>query len=168
MRPENQALRFLLLVCLILSAAKCRRAQPFPEPAFTLKAVGPNAWAAIDRHQAEAPNGANAGFVIGEDSVAVIDTFPSREAAKQLLDQVHKLTKLPVRFVINTHHHLRPRRGKWHFRGHRRGGAGTTECTRLDSLGDPQNDDDRRSGRQRHQTGGKGARSGIRATDGRL
>jgi cyclase len=102
---ENQALRFLFLVCLVLSTAKCHRAQPSPEPAFTLKAVGPNAWAAIDRHQAEAPNGANAGFVIGEDSVAVIDTFASREVARQLLAEVHKLTKLPVKFVINTHHH---------------------------------------------------------------
>ena len=73
--------------------------------AFTLKAVGPNAWAAIDRHEAQAPNGANAGFVIGEDSVAVIDTFASKEAARQLLAEVHKLTKLPVKFVINTHHH---------------------------------------------------------------
>ena len=105
MRPDNQGVRFLLLGCLILSAAKCNRAQPFPEPAFTLKAVGPNAWAAIDRHEAQTPNGANAGFVIGEDSVAVIDTFPSREAAKQLLAEVRKLTKLPVKYVINTHHH---------------------------------------------------------------
>jgi cyclase len=105
MRPENRALRFLFLACLILSAAKCHRTQPSRELAFTLKAIGPNVWAAIDRHEAKAPNGANAGFVIGEDSVAVIDTFPSREAARQLLDQVHKLTKLPVKFVINTHHH---------------------------------------------------------------
>jgi len=97
--------RFLLLVCLLLSATKCNRAQPFPEPPFTLKAVGPNVWAAIDRHKAEAPNGANAGFVIGEDSVAVIDTFASKEVARQLLAEVHKLTKLPVKFVISTHHH---------------------------------------------------------------
>jgi hypothetical protein len=81
MRPEPQAARFLLLVCLALCAAKCNHAQPSPEPPFTLKSVGPNAWAAIDRHETQAPNGANAGFVIGEDSVAVIDTFPSEEAA---------------------------------------------------------------------------------------
>ena len=105
MRPAKQAVQFLLLVCLVLSATTCKRAQPFPEPPFTLKAVGPNAWAAIDHHEAQAPNGANAGFVIGEDSVAVIDTFASKEAAEQLLAEIHKLTKLPVKFVINTHHH---------------------------------------------------------------
>jgi hypothetical protein len=130
MRPDKQAVRFLFLICLVLSAAKCHRAQPLPEPAFTLKAVSPNVWAAIDRHEAQAANGANAGFVIGEDSVAVIDTFASREAAKQLLTEVHKLTKLPVR--------------------------------------DSQNDDDRRSGRQRHQPGGKSPRSGLCATDARV
>jgi glyoxylase-like metal-dependent hydrolase (beta-lactamase superfamily II) len=43
--------------------------------------------------------------VIGEDSVAIIDTFASKEAARQLLAEVRKLTQLPVRFVINTHHH---------------------------------------------------------------
>jgi cyclase len=105
MRPDKQAVRFLFLICLVLSAAQCDRAQRFPEPAFTLKAVGPNVWAAIDRHEAVAPNGANAGFVIGEDSVAIIDTFARREAARQLLTEIHKLTKLPVKFVINTHHH---------------------------------------------------------------
>jgi cyclase len=99
MRPAHHAIRSLFLVPLVLSATNCNRAQP----PFTLKAVGPNAWAAIDK--AHEPNGANAGFVIGEDSVAVIDTFASKEAARQLLDQVHKLTKLPVKFVINTHHH---------------------------------------------------------------
>jgi cyclase len=105
MRSANQAVQLLLLVCLVLFSVKCHRAQPFTQPAFTLKAVGPNVWAAIDRHGAQAPNGANAGFVIGEDGVAVIDTFASKETARQLLSAIHKLTKLPVKFVINTHHH---------------------------------------------------------------
>ena len=105
MRSANQAVHFLFLVCLVLPATKCNRVQPFQEPPFTLKEVRPNTWAAIDHHKAQAPNGANAGFVIGEDSVAVIDTFASTEAAKQLLAEVHRLTNLPVKFVINTHHH---------------------------------------------------------------
>jgi len=109
MQPENQAVQLRFLACLVLSAVifatDCNRAQPFAEPSFTLKAVGRNAWAAIENRRAKAPSGANAGFVIGEDSVAVIDTFASREAARQLLAEVRTLTKLPVRFVINTHHH---------------------------------------------------------------
>jgi glyoxylase-like metal-dependent hydrolase (beta-lactamase superfamily II) len=44
--------------------------------------------------------------VIGDDGVAVIDTFVNPAAAKQLLAEIQKLTKLPVKFVINTHYHL--------------------------------------------------------------
>jgi cyclase len=44
--------------------------------------------------------------VIGDDGVTVIDTFVNPAAAKQLLAEIQKLTKLPVRFVVNTHYHL--------------------------------------------------------------
>jgi cyclase len=71
---------------------------------FTLKPLGHNVWAAIDDAKGDA--GANAGFVIGEDGVAVIDTFENPEAAKQMLAEIRKLTNLPVKFVINTHYHI--------------------------------------------------------------
>jgi glyoxylase-like metal-dependent hydrolase (beta-lactamase superfamily II) len=105
MRRTHRAIHLLFLVPLVCSATECTRAQPATEPAFTLKAVGLNAWAAIDNRKAQSPSGSNAGFVIGEDSVAVIDTFASVEAARQLLAEIRRLTKLPVKFVINTHHH---------------------------------------------------------------
>jgi glyoxylase-like metal-dependent hydrolase (beta-lactamase superfamily II) len=62
-------------------------------------------WAAIDSGTA-ASSGANAGVVVGEQAVAVIDTFASIDAAKQLHADIRKLTKLPIKFVINTHYHL--------------------------------------------------------------
>ncbi len=71
---------------------------------FTLKPLGHNVWAAIDNAKGEA--GANAGFVIGDDGVAVIDTFENPEAAKQMLAEIRKLTKLPVKYVVNTHYHI--------------------------------------------------------------
>jgi len=71
---------------------------------FTLKPLGNNVYAAIDKPKSSA--GSNAGFVIGDDGVAVIDTFQDAKAAEQLLAEIQKLTKLPVRFVINTHYHL--------------------------------------------------------------
>ncbi|HEY2461593.1 MAG TPA: MBL fold metallo-hydrolase [Candidatus Acidoferrum sp.] len=71
---------------------------------FTLKALGHNVFAAIDNAKGEA--GANAGFVIGDDGVAVIDSFENPDAAKQLLAEIKKLTPLPVKFLINTHYHL--------------------------------------------------------------
>ncbi|MGH9740986.1 MAG: MBL fold metallo-hydrolase [Candidatus Acidiferrum sp.] len=71
---------------------------------FTLKPLGHNVYAAIDKPKS--PAGSNAGFVIGDDGVAVIDTFEDAKAAEQLLAEIQKLTKLPVKFVINTHYHL--------------------------------------------------------------
>jgi cyclase len=81
-------------------------AQRPPEPPFTLEQLGPNVWAAIDNSKATNPAAANAGFVIGDDGVAVIDTFFSEDAAKQLLAAIQLRTKLPVKYVINTHYHI--------------------------------------------------------------
>jgi cyclase len=71
---------------------------------FTVKTLGHNVYAAIDDAKGDA--GANAGFVIGDDGVAVIDTFENPEASKQMLAEIRKLTQLPIKFVINTHYHI--------------------------------------------------------------
>ena len=96
-----------LALALLLFSAAARAQGPAPTPAslfFSLKPLGHNVWAAIDDAKGEA--GANAGFVIGDDGVAVIDTFENPEAAKQMLAEIRKLTKLPVKFVVNTHYHI--------------------------------------------------------------
>ena len=93
-----------LIVFVCTFGAGCARRSP--EPAFTLKQVGPNAWAAIDNPKATSPAASNAGFVIGDDGVVVIDTFSTEDAAKQLLAEIQQRTKLPVKFVVNTHYHL--------------------------------------------------------------
>jgi cyclase len=85
------------------------RAQAPAAPAanslpFTLKSLGHSVWAAIDDAKGDA--GANAGFVIGDDGVAVIDTFENPDAAKQMFAEIRKLTGLPVKFVIDTHYHI--------------------------------------------------------------
>jgi len=103
-----QSAKHLLLVslCIVLRCAAAPIAAQEPAgPAFTLKQLGPNTWAAIDNRDPNASAGSNAGVVIGDDGVAVIDSFVSVEAAKQLIAQIEKLTKLPVRFVVNTHYH---------------------------------------------------------------
>lgn len=102
-------MRRLTLPFLILFLSVCPvRAQTEPAPdsslPFTLKPLGNNVYAAIATPKGNA--GSNSGFVIGDDGVAVIDTFVTADAAKQLLAEIQKLTKLPVRFVVNTHYHL--------------------------------------------------------------
>jgi glyoxylase-like metal-dependent hydrolase (beta-lactamase superfamily II) len=91
---------------LLLGLTHATRAQEPTEPSFTLKPVGPNAWAAIANLAAKVPAGGNAGFVIGDDGVAVIDTFASAEAAQLLLAEIRKRTSLPIKFVVNTHYHV--------------------------------------------------------------
>lgn len=71
---------------------------------FEIKKIGDGVYAAISPGESSA--GANAGFVIGDDGVAVIDTFEDAAAAKVLLEEIRKITKLPIRFVVNTHYHI--------------------------------------------------------------
>ena len=75
-----------------------------PKPFFTLHELAPGVWAAVSVPGSHA--GGNTGFVVGKDSVAVIDTFQTQPAAEALLDAIRKTTPLPIRYVINTHYHL--------------------------------------------------------------
>src|SRR5271165_2971771 len=95
----------ILLCVLLLACGAANYAQTGDGAlAFTIKPLGNNVFAAIKAPNSKA--GSNAGFVIGDDGVAVIDTFQDADAAKQLLTEIRKLTKLPVKFVVNTHYHL--------------------------------------------------------------
>ena len=96
----------ILLPLLVLTLALAARAQ---QPSsnvlpFTLKPLGNNVYAAIANPKSNA--GSNSGFIIGDDGVIVVDTFVTADAAKALLAEIQKLTKLPVKFVVNTHYHL--------------------------------------------------------------
>lgn len=92
---------FLVLVALAGPASS--EAQPAELP-FLLKEVGPGIYAAIDGP--EHKSGSNAGFVIGDDGVLVVDSFFNPEATRALLSEIRRLTTKPIRYVVNTHYHI--------------------------------------------------------------
>ena len=93
---EVVALLSLFLVCAGSTSAQSAD--------FSLHRIGDGVWAAIVTDAGKA--GGNAGFVVGDEGIAVIDTFEDPGAARELLAAIRKISTLPIRFVINTHYHL--------------------------------------------------------------
>lgn len=98
------SIRKLIYAACLLSATCGRLMAADTAPFFTLHQLGTGVWAAISPAQGKA--GSNAGFIIGSDGVLVVDSFVEPAAAQALLEEIHAKTKLPVRYVINTHYHL--------------------------------------------------------------
>ena len=93
--------RFGLFAAGVMVGASADGQAPLP---FVLKQVGPGVYAAIDGPDHKA--GSNAGFVIGDDGVLVVDSFFNLDAARALVGEIHRLTPKPIRYVVNTHYHL--------------------------------------------------------------
>ena len=104
MFPMRIVLHFLVLALCVTPASAQTPPSAGASLPFTLKALGHGIYAAIDNSKGEA--GANAGFVIGDEAVVVVDTFENAAAAQALLGEIRMLTKLPIKFVVNTHYHL--------------------------------------------------------------
>jgi glyoxylase-like metal-dependent hydrolase (beta-lactamase superfamily II) len=49
--------------------------------------------------------GANAGFIVGDEAVLVIDSRFTYNHARELLDAVRSVTDAPIRYLVNTHYH---------------------------------------------------------------
>ena len=53
----------------------------------------------------QAGGATDAGFIVDDDGVVVIDTLMTASLAGQLMAEVHRVTEAPVRHIVNTHWH---------------------------------------------------------------
>lgn len=102
-RVFNKVRPVLLLVCLIVSGSAVAG-----EPADLTK-LSEHVYAVVDfKNASPAANsyGVNTGIVIGNDAVLVIDTRISAKKAQEFIADIKKITDKPIKYVVNTHHHL--------------------------------------------------------------
>ncbi len=105
--------------CRAEAAALAERAATEPQswpcvaegatPAFAVTEVAPGVFVHKGDHALASPENrgdiGNAGFVVGDEAVAVIDAGGSAAVARDLLASIREVTKLPVRWLILTHMH---------------------------------------------------------------
>jgi glyoxylase-like metal-dependent hydrolase (beta-lactamase superfamily II) len=96
----------VLLIALAVPGGVASRNQPFfkAEDDFTLVKVADGVYGAIAKSGGVASG--NAGFVVGDGGVLIVDTFLTPTAVEELIDTIAAETKQPVKYAVNTHYHL--------------------------------------------------------------
>src|SRR5438445_2647974 len=74
------------------------------EDDFQLIKVADGVYAAIAKPGGLASG--NAGFIVGDGGVLVVDTFFTPAAAEELIGEIRAQTKQPIKYAVNTHYHL--------------------------------------------------------------
>ena len=100
---------FLFGVMVVLSlithrVSRATSAAAKPEDHFTLVKVADGVYAAIAKPGGLASG--NAGFVVGDNSVLLFDTFFTPTAVQDLLVVIDSETRRPVKYAVNSHYHL--------------------------------------------------------------
>jgi quinoprotein relay system zinc metallohydrolase 2 len=98
-----------LILSVLATFALCATAPAGAAQPLKVEEIAPGVFVHQGRYQVFAPGNSgdtsNSGFVIGRDGVAVIDTGGSPRVGEALLAAVRARTKLPIKYVINTHMH---------------------------------------------------------------
>src|SRR6266849_5626383 len=94
----------LFAIALIRPCELKTAAAPKAEDDFQLVKVADGVYAAIAKPGGLASG--NAGFVIGDNGVLIFDTFFTPAAIEELIGEIQSLTKLPIKYAVNSHYHL--------------------------------------------------------------
>lgn len=91
----------LALLCITLVWGEAAAAEK-------LTRIAENVYSYIDVKNASKANsfGANAGIIIGNDGIIVVDTLISAKEAKRFIKDIREISGKPIRYVVNTHYHL--------------------------------------------------------------
>ncbi len=83
-----------------------------------LSKIADGVYAYVDAKHASPQSGfgANAGIVVGEDGIVVVDTLVSAKQAQRFIRDIRAVTDKPVKYVVNTHGHLDHAFGNAEFR----------------------------------------------------
>jgi glyoxylase-like metal-dependent hydrolase (beta-lactamase superfamily II) len=67
----------------------------------SVQKIGPDLYAYISTNDSSA----NSTFLIGDKGILVVDTGLNAEEGRKLLEEIRKVSSLPVRWIVNTHYH---------------------------------------------------------------
>lgn len=106
---RRAALLSALALSLIATAttnlvSKANSAPSKAEDDFQLVKVADGIYAAIAKPGGLASG--NAGFIVGDGGVLIVDTFFTPAAVEELIGEIAIQTKQPIRYAVNTHYHL--------------------------------------------------------------
>ncbi|HEY6011891.1 MAG TPA: MBL fold metallo-hydrolase [Nitrospirota bacterium] len=94
------------MVVLLALLVMCGLANASSRDGLTKIADGVYSYVDAKNPSPVASFGANAGIIIGRDGVAVVDTLTSAKEAQRFIRDIRAITGKPIKYVINTHHHL--------------------------------------------------------------
>ena len=69
-----------------------------------IQEIAPNVFAYI--HSGVGWDICNSGFILGDDGVLVIDAMMVASQVRPYMKEIRKVTDKPIRYVVNTHHHV--------------------------------------------------------------
>src|SRR5262245_28704735 len=84
--------RQLLIACLLLN---------FSLASASVQKIGPDLYAYISENDASA----NSTFLVGDRGILVVDTGLNSQEGGKLLEEIRRISPLPVRWIVNTHYH---------------------------------------------------------------
>lgn len=102
--------RLAVAVALVISATPATAQQGTPPgsdyegDAWTFEQVRPDIWIAMGTGNLTVMS--NAGIIINENDVLLVDSHVSPAAAASLLREIREITDKPIRYVVNSHFHF--------------------------------------------------------------